>query len=59
MLNGGSRVDGWIVGGSGMVTGEWVVVGWVARVLVNWWDMGELLGVRSFVLWVGCGRAVG
>ena len=42
-----------------MVTGEWVVVGWVARLLVDWWDMGELLGVRSFVLWVGCGRAVG
>ena len=33
-----------------MVTGEWVVVGWVARLLVDWWDMDELLGgevVRS------------
>ena len=42
-----------------MVTVEWVVVGWVARLSMDSWDMGELLGVRSLVLWVGCGRAVG
>ena len=34
-------------------------VGWVARLLVDEWDIGKLLSDRPFVLWVDRRRAGG